>query len=319
VEADLDSWGTARSGEAARSLPHLPAALDARIMAPRLRALLGAAGDLEVRILKHVPAKRCVLAYEFPGGPRAVAKMYRKDRAERQADRLSCLGAALQGTTRVPRLLACWPELGLVVQEWVPGEPVPPYAEFAAEAALAARLGRALADLHAAPLRVGPRADLASHVRRTCHPGLLALRQAIPGLAAPLEELEREMYARETALGSAPCTCHGDFSPGQLFTHGERVYLLDVDGLCQGDPALDVASFRVGLEVHLGAAGELPRERFLGAYLERRGLETLPGLALYEAFGMLRRAMIAWRKRHAGWEAQLRCALERSRARLATS
>jgi len=299
-----------------RALPALERAQDAAAMAPRLRDLLGGEGALEVRLLKHVPGKRCVLAYEFATGSRAIGKLYRRNRCSRQAASLLELAAALRGETSTPRLLACWEDLGLVLQEWVPGVALGEYAALAGRPELAARLGGALADLHASPVRLGPLADVAAHLRRTCHPGLGALGDAFPHLGAVLLRVEREMYAREAALAQSLRPCHGDFSPHQIFMDGERVYLVDVDGLCHSDPAFDVANFRVGLQAHLGGAAAPLAARFLGAYLERRGLEALPGLPHYEALGHLRRAMILWRKRPSNWEEQVHLCVERSRERL---
>jgi Ser/Thr protein kinase RdoA (MazF antagonist) len=289
--------------------------MDTTSLEPRLRELLGGRGELEVRALKHVPGKRCVLAYEFTQSGRAIGKLYRKDRAERVGALISCLGAALHGATRVPRLLACYSDLGLVLQEWVPGEPVT-YSGFGTSPELLDRLGRALAELHSAPVQVGPRADLASHVRRTCHPGLAALREALPEHAAALQLLETETYAREHVAAGGVTTCHGDFSPGQIFTDAEHVYLVDLDGMCQGDPALDVANFRVGLRAHAEEAGEDAGDRFLAAYLEARGLGELPSLPHYEAFCELRRAVILWRKRPSEWEELLRRGIRRGEVAL---
>jgi aminoglycoside phosphotransferase family enzyme len=135
-------------------------------------------------------------------------------------------------------------------------------------------------------------------------------------MAAVALELEGAIYAREARLARALRPCHGDFSPRQVFVQESGVYLVDLDGLSQSDPAFDVASFRVGLEAHLGEAGRALADRFLAAYLEQSGLAELPTLPHQEAFCDLRRALIAWRKRPENWQSELRICLERGRARL---
>jgi hypothetical protein len=297
-------------------LPRLGQALDAGRMAPRLHAVVGGHGALAARVLKHASGKRCVIAYEFEDGRRAVGKLYRKDRARVRAAELVALGDGLGGAIRVPRVLACWEDLGLVLQEWVPGAGVPDYEELGERAELVLQLAAALADFHGSPVRIGPAASLATHVRRTCRPGIAALAAALPELAATLRDIESAMYAREAAIPSVPGPCHGDFGPRQVLVDGANVYLVDLDGFCQGDPGLDVASFRVGLVAHLGETGGALADRFLAAYLARRGLAALPTLAHHEAFCELRRALILWRKRPQGWETDLQRTVERGRSRL---
>lgn len=300
-----------------RALPHLARALDPRVVGPRLETLLGAHGPVAARVLKHAPGKRCVVAYECADGTRAIAKLYRKDRARNHAAVLAALAPALEGNVRTPRLLASWDDLGAVVQEWVPGEAVPDYERLGAEADLVARLGAALAELHAAPVACGAETDLEMHLRRTCHPGPGALAEELPAAAQVAVALAADLVAADRRLARTLRPCHGDFSPRQVFVQGPRVWLVDLDGLCQAPPALDVANFRVGLEAHLGEAGRELAGRFLAAYAARSGGPAEPpGLAVYEAFGWLRRAMILWRKRPPAWQQELGSCLERGRARL---
>lgn len=313
---DVREWTHAPS-PADAGLPHLGAALDAAAMRVRLAAVLGEHGALTVRVLKHSPGKRCVLAYGLADGTRAVGKMYRKERAQSQARRLATAAAALRGRTRVPQLLACWEDLGLVLQEWAPGERVPDYEALAGEAALVERLAVALADLHGAALDAGTPADLAAQVRRTCKPGAAALAAERPAWAADLAAIEAGMCVLERTCARTVRPCHGDFSPRQLFVTDEVITLVDLDGMRTGEAALDVAGFRVGLAAHLGEAGRALGDRFLGAYLGASGLPALPALGAYEVFGELRRAMTLWRKRPPGWEVELQRGLERGRARLA--
>jgi aminoglycoside phosphotransferase (APT) family kinase protein len=299
------------------ALPHLARALDPCTAGVRLEALVGNRGGLTARVLKHTPGKRCVILYEYADGTRVVAKLYRKDRAAQHAATLAALGSALAGDVRTPRLLALWEDLGAVVQEWVPGDAVPDYAHLGAEGDLLERLGAALADLHAAPVAIGAETDLERHMQRTCHPGPQALAAELPEMARAAAILAAELLAADQRLARTLRPCHGDFSPRQVFVHGPRVWLVDLDGFCRAAPALDVANFRVGLEAHLGEAGAVLGDRFLAAYRARSGGPAhLPGLGVYEALGWLRRAVILWRKRPPGWQQDIALVLERGRAKL---
>ncbi len=297
------------------ALPHLGTAVDPRIMAPRLAPLLDGRGALDIAILKHTPGKRCVVAYRFENGARCIGKMLRKQRAARHAAVLAALEQALVGPTRTPHLVACFDDLGLVLQEWVPGDRVPEYAELTGRAALVERLGAALAALHTAPVAIERQADLAAHMRRTCGEGPAAWLDLSPATRREGIALQTAMLARETFLARTLRPCHGDFSPRQIFVHPSRVSFVDVDGLCLGDPALDVASFRVGLQAHVEDGGLALADRFLAAYRAAAG-DPVAGLDVYEAFNWLRRAVMLWRKRPAGWESQLERCLERCSARL---
>jgi aminoglycoside phosphotransferase (APT) family kinase protein len=273
-------------------------------MQARLRPLLRAQGDLDVQLLKHVVGKRAVLLYRFADGRRLIGKMYRADRAQEQHTVLAALQQSLQGATRTPRPLACWLDLGLLNQEHMPGEAAPHWSEIADDEALLDRMAIALADLHGAPVEVGRQTNLADHVRRTCHPGLPALREALPHLGATLRDIETAMLAREAAIPLDRVLIHGDFGPGQVLWTPEQLSIVDLDGLSHGDAALDVANFVVGLRVHAGLAGRGLAQRFSERYQQRRGCRALPGLPHYQALAYVRRAMILLRKRPVGWEEQ---------------
>jgi hypothetical protein len=153
-------------------------------------------------------------------------------------------------------------------------------------------------------------------VRRTCHPGVEALAHSLPQHAAAARRLEAELYAAEARLAPEARPCHGDFSPRQLFAAADSVWLVDVDGLCSSHPGFDVAGFRVGLQAHLGPAGPSAAARFLDGYTAGRPAPA--GLALFEAFAWLRRAVIVWRKRPPNWDESLGVCLARGRELLAT-
>jgi hypothetical protein len=192
-----------------------------------------------------------------------------KDRAAHHARLVADLGAALRRAHAVPRLLDCWEDLGLVLQEWVPGDAGPDYEHLGAEAALVERLGAALAELHAAT--VGRRhSDLAAHVRRTCGAGLESLGADWPQMAAMAYELEGAIYARDARLAHTLRPCHGDYAPRQMFvarstcTRRSRWSALS-------DPALRCRQFPGRARSASGDAGrELADDSW--RVLERRGV-----------------------------------------------
>jgi len=294
-----------------RRLPALARVLDARAMAPLLRPAFGGRDAIAAALVKHAPGKRCVVAYTAADGSRVIGKVYRKDRARSHAALQRELGQVLAGDTRAARILDCIEELGLVLQEWVPGNALAAYDAWSMDEA--ARMGRALADLHAAPLPAAPLADLQSHVRRTCHPGLDALARAVPAVASGV--LAVQAAIAEAAPSAALVTSHGDFGPRAAFAAGPRTWLVDLDGLCRTDPAFDVAGVTVGLVAHRGETGRELAAAFVTAYRAGGGA-ALPALPVHEAFAWLRRAVIVWRKQPAGWEDALVACVERAQHRI---
>ena len=131
-----------------RKLPGLASALDRSEMEARLRPLLQAQGELTIHLLKHVSGKRAVLFYRFSDGQRLVGKMYRKDRAQQNRTVLWALSQSLTAVTRTPRPMACWEDLGLVIQEHMPGEAAPHWSVMDGQEVSMDRMADSLADLH---------------------------------------------------------------------------------------------------------------------------------------------------------------------------
>jgi Ser/Thr protein kinase RdoA (MazF antagonist) len=241
--------------------------------------------------------------------------MYRKDRCERHAELLSDLGRELGAPARAPQLLDCWTDLGLVVQEWVPGTPLAGWTELAMDADRLGRLGGALARLHAVRLPQAPVMDLAAHLRRTCQAGGAALALERPALGQRALELERRILDAERQLLLTPSTCHGDFGPRQAFATADAIWFVDLDGLCTSDAAFDLAHVVVGLETYLGVQAAAPLDRFVDGYRAAGGRIQPAALAVHTAFGDLRRAIVLGRKQPVGWESDCARALERGHAR----
>jgi len=73
---------------------------------------------------------------------------------------------------------------------------------------------------------------------------LADLAQDRPGWAGRLDRLLGA--CRRLGLGTpepAPRGIHRDFYPDQVLVDGRRLYLLDFDLYCEGDPGLDVGNF----------------------------------------------------------------------------
>ncbi|MFQ5600649.1 MAG: aminoglycoside phosphotransferase family protein [Candidatus Krumholzibacteriia bacterium] len=289
-----------RLGEGAYHLPEIDMVLWTFPNDPRLKTLVGHAdpgtvrralanledargwepGGMRQELVRYIPGKRGVLRYEVEwrrprrpdGSPQALpasrlecifGKVYDTPLAALRArEALEDLWAASQRQTRflrVPKPLHYEPGLRTLWLSQVPG------AHLAAEAwkvdtACMARIGRGLALLHQARVRVRPtlgleqelesmreNATLIAKVHQDLRPGLERVHAA---LAKSLPRLPR--------LPLVPA--HGTFKLNHLLSDGEQISLIDFDSMVLADPTFDVANFTADLH-YLEARGTLPPGR----------------------------------------------------------
>jgi aminoglycoside phosphotransferase (APT) family kinase protein len=87
-----------------------------------------------------------------------------------------------------------------------------------------------------------------------------------------------------------PCGIHRDFYADQVLVSGERLYLLDFDLYCEGDPALDIGNFMGHItEQSLRTYGDPNTLADREAAMEERFVELSdrPTRAAIQAYAML--------------------------------
>ena len=105
-------------------------------------------------------------------------------------------------------------------------------------------------------------------------------------------------------LGTAlppPTTCgiHRDFYPAQVLVKNDRLFLLDFDLYCHGDPALDVGNFLGHLREmslrHLGVSRALlDREQAMEErFVELAGPGTRPAVRAYTTLTLVRHVYLS--------------------------
>jgi Ser/Thr protein kinase RdoA (MazF antagonist) len=292
-------------------LPALVDATDPLRMADVFRETLGRAVErCDVELVSYRRRQRCVLRYTVVGEGRRLVAYGKVSGVGNETPKdavVEELGRRLAGSgLAVPRSLGWRPELELSLLEALPGEALigpalrgdPTPGALSLEEMIAT-CGHAAAALHGSGATLG--------LRRTIDDELAGLQRDV-ALVRPFVPTDREQawFEQVAALAgqSQPlplCLCHGDFKYEQLLFDGARSALVDFDGVCQAEPALDLGKFLAHLRVAAPAADELAAE-FLRAYIGATGerLEDERHLrartALYEAVSLLH--LTLWSRRN---------------------
>ena len=297
-------------------LPALYIALNDLLMEQVLnadRAFLNAlqfVGSLSVEheLLKYAPGNRCVIAYylrDSQTGQQAkvIGKLYRENRGQHIFQQMRQLWDARRrnrGQALMAQPLHYVPSLGIILQQEVVGEPLDHLVVDSTFTAAIVSAGHTLAVLHETFVPgLTVREEMAEHLEKYCQPAITKMGLATPELQPLLDGVVTEMLTAVLPTDSPLSTVHNDLNLSHIYWQRGQTFLIDFDGLCLSHAALDLANFRVALRVQLGARGTMLGDQFLTAYLETRGIETVEGLAMYEALAYLRQA-VDYYSNHAG-------------------
>ena len=234
-------------------MPLLGRALDPAEVERVLSRLAGWEGAAvrDIRAVRYKPGRRCLIEYDIELPSSELVSLVAKARArgadqstfdllvelrrqgfdERSADGIS-----------VPEPIAVIPELGLWLQRKVGGVPATQGLATANGVALARRLAEAAHKLHRAAVPARREHTMADELR-ILHDRLQVVAVQRPDWAARLERL---LAACARIAAATPLSerrgIHRDFYPDQVLLDGDRLYLLDFDLYCRGDPALDIGN-----------------------------------------------------------------------------
>jgi ABC-type multidrug transport system fused ATPase/permease subunit/aminoglycoside phosphotransferase (APT) family kinase protein len=286
--------------------------------------------------LAHYPRRdHCVLRYDLEGPSAGVdggqAVLYGKlgsTSLRATHDVLSALHEAVANAggavhLRVPRPVAFLPELNLSLVEALPGSaglrelikarvrgaPVEDDSvslEYAIDAG-----ARAAAALHGIDEYIGPVRTLHDDLQ-SLRPTLEVMQRVTPELATQLEGHRTDLLRlAETTESMSLRLSHGDFTPSQLVLDRSGVGLLDFDGACRAEPALDLGEFCAYLRVkcrrsdrHVSRTGGRLADELCERFLLVYESAALTGDAqllrsrvrLFEAYFLLRIAARSWQQ-----------------------
>lgn len=307
----IDPFGIADDPE----MPTLRQALDPVEVASqfdrRMRSrLAGKQGIVELRstrVTRYKPGRRCLIEYtvevEQPGAPSEVVVLIGKVRARRFGKSgYRILESFWNGGFRpdnpddilVPEPIGTIPEFRMWLQRKVPGRPATDLLASPKGVALARQIAEAAHKLHRAGVPVERRHTMADelHILQEC---LQKVGQVEPRWAGRTGKLLAYCH-RLAAATPDPVMCgiHRDFYSDQVIVDGKRLYIIDFDLYCEGDPGLDIGNFMGHLtEMSLRTMGDpkamvdLEKE-MQERFVELSGEATRPAVQAYATLTLVR-------------------------------
>jgi aminoglycoside phosphotransferase (APT) family kinase protein len=296
------------NGAADPGIPTLAAVLDPVALGRMLDEVLPVSNrglqDLQIRVLRYHPRKRCVFetAGRSPNGPRSwIGKVYAVDRADvyhaMAAIRLAGFGP--DAAFSIPEPVAYLPESRLLLQENVAGRSATDLFlsdDVNDRLRMSERCAEWLARFHTVAPRSGPTFDLGSYQLSIDH-----WSRRIAGVGGAFAdtagELRRQLEVAVSRLRDVgTCPSHGSLSHHQVIVANGRTVTFDWDHHAVADPAFDVARFVVYLRrLALRCLGSVraldaAADAFLNTYLSTSRREVRGNLPFYAAAICLRLA-----------------------------
>jgi len=251
-----------------------------------------------VELLAWRVGKRAVLKVTGSRGARIV-KVYRKDRDYLR--RWSAMPSTPDDRWRSARVHDWHPRRVSLTVEYCRGEsPNRRWLQKRGEVADADRIADLLAWIHARPVdasleRFGPE-DETDTLRHRLETFERTLRMPPARARRLVQTVGERLHARE----SRPVLCHRDLHDKQILLDGDRGYLIDLDLVALGSPALDVGNILAHIHLRWLKGVPLPWEELVGriataAHADREMAGSLPA---WTASTLLRLALIYSRRRH---------------------
>ena len=211
-----------------------------------------------INSLRHKKGKRCLVKYELntQQGPRTIVGKSRAKgldtktiKAQRSLAEDFGFGMSASDRIRVPEVVGVHPHWNMWFQEWVPGKT---FGELMARNQLndrAIQTGKSIAKLH--------RSGFVPHKSHTLHDeidilevGFLAVASKLPHYKGRLNCILSDCQDLVSRVGDQTTCIHRDFYQDQIVFSGDTAYLIDLDLICNGHPAIDIGNFVAHLCEH---------------------------------------------------------------------
>lgn len=209
-----------------------------------------------IRVTRHKPGKRCLVEYDVtivrPSGEERRLTLIGKIRRGRSGHAgyrlLSSFRSAGFDTgsadgISVPEPIGTLWKFRMWLYRKAPGAPASELLAGPDGALLARRIAEAAHKVHRAGVPTEERHTIADELRtlRAC---LAIVRGARPRLARRIDAVLAGCDRLAAAMPPVrPTGIHRDFYADQVIVEGDRIYIIDFDLYCLGDPALDIGNF----------------------------------------------------------------------------
>ncbi len=276
-------------------------------------------GTLNIEVLRQRKS-RCVIAYRMTIHDHnqechlpfhVIGKIFKGKKGEEVHANMKKLwkggfGECAPDGLSIPEPLAYLPGLSMLVQTEVPGRQAGLLLKTQPTMKLVRQLARTLGKLHSASITPPRHWKFEDHILR-CHPAPQVLTAAYPSIQKKVDYLLDSTRCISESFSHVPLApVHGDFHLGQVHLHDNRSWLLDLDGLGLGDPALDLGNVIISLRGKLKKLPEQERPAYIEGFYQEYFQEMDPDIAqripLYEALSYLRRCCKKQRTSKVGWK-----------------
>lgn len=276
----------------------------------RLPRLSGENGKLRlkaIRVVRHKPGRRCVVEYDVrvqrPDLPSETVTLIGKTRVRRFGnegyrlqERIWNAGfdSASGDGISVPEPIGVIPRFRMWFQRRVPGETATRLLAAPEGVELASRIAMAIHKLHRANVPTEHQ-HLMMDELRILHECLAKVQGQKPEWSTRLERILAACDRLGTSVPEPRLSgIHRDFYSAQVVVHERRIYLIDFDLYCLGDPGLDIGNF-IGhiIEQSLRETGNAStwaeQERALeNKFVELAGEQCRPAIAAYTTLTLVR-------------------------------
>lgn len=206
----------------------------------------------KVEVIRHKPGRRCLIEYELIndfgqkirliGKVRAKGTDFHSYELQRSLWEIGFGDDSVDGIS-VPEPVGIIPEWQMWLQRKVEGVTATQLLTPNDGVVLGRKIAEAAHKLHTS--NISPRR---SHTMddelRILHERIPLVIQKYPQWQERLEKVLAECdYLGNNTPEPKMCGIHRDFYPDQLIINNERLYLIDLDLYCQGNPALDIGNF----------------------------------------------------------------------------
>ncbi|MFQ5450955.1 MAG: phosphotransferase family protein [Nitrospinaceae bacterium] len=209
-----------------------------------------------IRVVDYQPEQRCLMEYDFvqesPGLPAKRISLLGKVRARGLDNRTyhlqRCLwnngfGEDNSDRISVPEPVGRIPEFHMWIYRKAPGIPATHLLAAPDGIRLARQIARAAHKLHGMDILPRPRHTIQDELK-ILHERLPRVAQMHPQWKPRLDRILKNCDRLGAEIPEGVQTgIHRNFYPDQVLVDGERLYVLDLDLYCEGDPGLDIGNF----------------------------------------------------------------------------